>query len=200
MRRFVDKVLHQDDGIGIASALAVAIVIFILGGVWYSVSLHELEEVGYDRHLATAVNVAEAGAREAMYLLASNDGGFRDDADDGEATTGITGTTCDLDSLEIVVDGVPEALGAGTKPSEFLVNVVAAAHIFFFQAALFGKADILDVPFLGFCQIVFGCETAVKSNLEWIPTVDLLLTIKHLLDQICVGGIAFKDHTVQDQV
>ena len=111
MRRFVDKVLQQDDGIGIASALAVAIVIFILGGVWYSVSLHELEEVGYDRHLATAVNVAEAGAREAMYLLASNDGGFRDDADGGEATTGITGTTCDLDSLEIVVDGVPEALG-----------------------------------------------------------------------------------------
>jgi hypothetical protein len=111
MKRFLGRLHHQDEGIGIASALSVAIVIFILGATWYSVSVHELEEVGYDRHLATALNVAEAGAREAMYLLASNEGGFRDAADGGEATSGITGTTCDLDTLETLVDGTSETQG-----------------------------------------------------------------------------------------
>ncbi len=111
MKRLLGALHDQDQGIGIASALSVAVVIFILGATWYSVSVHELEEVGYDRHLATALNVAEAGAREAMYLLASNEGGFRDTANGGEATTGITGTQCDLDTLETVVDGVSETQG-----------------------------------------------------------------------------------------
>jgi hypothetical protein len=110
MKRLRRK-LRQDDGIGIASALAISVVIFILGATWYSVSVHELEEVSYDRHLATAVNVAEAGAREAMYLLASNDGGFRDAADGGQATTGISGTTCVLNTLETTVDGTSEVQG-----------------------------------------------------------------------------------------
>ncbi len=105
------RLLYSDDGIGIASALAVAVVIFILGVTWYSVSVHEIEEVSYDRQLSTAVNVAEAGAREAMYLLASNEGGFRDDADGGAATSGITAGTCDLDTLETVADGGTELLG-----------------------------------------------------------------------------------------
>ena len=111
MRGLLKKLLVQDEGIGIASALAVAIVIFTLGVTWYSVSLHELEEVAYDRHLATAVNVAEAGAREMMYLLASNEGGTRDAADAGMATTGVTGTTCDLGTLETVVEGTNEVQG-----------------------------------------------------------------------------------------
>ena len=111
MRGLPKRLLLQDDGIGIASALAVAFVIFTLGITWYSVSLHELEEVAYDRHLSTAVNVAEAGAREMMYLLASNDGGMRDAADAGMATTGVTGTTCDLGTLETVVDGATELQG-----------------------------------------------------------------------------------------
>jgi hypothetical protein len=111
MRGLLKKLMVQDDGLGIASALAVAVVIFILGISWYSVSLHELEEVAYDRHLATAVNVAEAGAREMMYLLASNEGGTRDAADAGMATTGVTGTTCDLGTLETVVDGGAEVQG-----------------------------------------------------------------------------------------
>lgn len=105
------RILRQDEGIGIASALAISVVIFILGATWYSVSVHELEEVGYDRHLATAVNVAEAGAREAMYLLATNDGGFRDDADGGLATTGISGTTCVLNTLDTVIDGTSKTQG-----------------------------------------------------------------------------------------
>ena len=111
MKRFLGALHNQDEGIGIASALSVAVVIFILGATWYSISVHELEEVGYDRHLATALNVAEAGAREAMYLLASNEGGFRDTADGGEVTTGITGFQCDLDTLETMVDGVSETQG-----------------------------------------------------------------------------------------
>lgn len=111
VRRLLRRLLCEETGIGIASALAVSMVIFILGSVWYSVSVHELEEVSYDRHLVTAVNVAEAGAREAMYLLASNDGGFRDAADGAGATTGITGTTCDLATLETQVDGAAETVG-----------------------------------------------------------------------------------------
>jgi hypothetical protein len=111
MRGLLRGLLHDEDGIGIASALAVSIVIFILGATWYSVSVHELEEVGYDRHLSTAVNVAEAGAREAMYRLASNDGGFRDAADGGLATSGVSGTTCVLSTLETVVDGTSELQG-----------------------------------------------------------------------------------------
>ena len=111
MRGLPGRLMHQDDGMGIAAALAVAVVIFILGATWYSVSVHELEEVGYDRHLATAVNVAEAGAREAMYLLASNESGFRDNADGGQATTGIAGTTCVLNTLDTVVEGTTEVQG-----------------------------------------------------------------------------------------
>jgi hypothetical protein len=111
MRGLLSTLLRRDEGIGIAAALAVAMVIFILGATWYSVSVHELEEVSYDRHLAEAVNVAEAGAREAMYLLASNEGGFRDAADGGSATSGITASTCDLDTLETVADGASEVLG-----------------------------------------------------------------------------------------
>jgi hypothetical protein len=111
MRGLLHRLHRAEDGIGIAAALAVSVVIFILGATWYSVSVHELEEVGYDRHLSTAVNVAEAGAREAMYLLASNEGGFRDAADGGLATTGISGTTCTLSTLETVVDGASELQG-----------------------------------------------------------------------------------------
>lgn len=111
MKGLPGRLLHQDDGMGIAAALAVSVVIFILGATWYSVSVHELEEVGHDRHLATAVNVAEAGAREAMYLLASNESGFRDDADGGLATTGVAGTTCVLGTLDTVVEGAAEVQG-----------------------------------------------------------------------------------------
>lgn len=89
---------------------------------------------------------------------------------------------------------------AGTKPSEFLVYVFAAAHVLLLQAALFGKANILDLSLFGFRQVILGSETAVQSNLERIAAVDLLLSIEHLLNQLRVGGIALKDHTVQDQV
>jgi hypothetical protein len=57
------------DGIGIVTALIVAFIIFSFGAVWYSVSVHELDETVYDRHRTTALHVADAGVRRAMYEL-----------------------------------------------------------------------------------------------------------------------------------
>lgn len=111
LRNVFRHTVGDDAGIGIAAALSVTFVIFVLGATWYSVSVHEVEEVGHDRNRATALNVAEAGAREAMYRLASNDNGFRDAADGGQATSGITVTTCDLQSLQTVIDGTSKTVG-----------------------------------------------------------------------------------------
>ena len=68
-----------DEGIGIVTALIVSFIVATLGASWYAMGIHELDEVSFDAGRTGAINMAEAGAREAMYLLA-NDSTFRDDA------------------------------------------------------------------------------------------------------------------------
>ena len=70
---------------------------------------------------------------------------------------------------------------------------MAAAHVGFLEAAFFGKANILDILGLGFVQIVFGCKTAIKSGLERIAAIKIVLAVKHDFRQARVGGIAFND-------
>lgn len=108
MRRF-----KTDEGMGIVTALMVAFVVFTLAGTWYALSVHELDEVGYDRHRRTAVNAAESGVREAMYLLSENvvipgyTDGFREEADlAAGASFGATAGSCNLTSLQSA-DGTP---------------------------------------------------------------------------------------------
>ncbi|MGH8875255.1 MAG: hypothetical protein ACRDVM_08405, partial [Acidimicrobiia bacterium] len=107
------KLFGSDQGIGMVTALSVSFVVFSLGAVTYSVSVHEIDEVTFDRNRTSSINVAEAGAREAMAMLAVNQGGFRDSADAGEATTGKTaGGECLLDDLETSIDGLPKVVGS----------------------------------------------------------------------------------------
>ena len=65
----MSKAINREDGIGIVTALMVAFIVFSLGAVWYSVSTHELDETTYDRNRTTALHVADAGVRQAMYEL-----------------------------------------------------------------------------------------------------------------------------------
>lgn len=51
------------------TAVIVAFIVFSLGAVWYSVSVHELDETTYDRHRTSALHIADAGVRRAMYEL-----------------------------------------------------------------------------------------------------------------------------------
>ena len=88
--RAVRSFARNDDGIGIVIALAVSVVIALLGSTWYAMSIHELDETTFDIGRTGAINMAEAGAREAMYLLA-NDETFRlDAATTSGANSGIT--------------------------------------------------------------------------------------------------------------
>lgn len=48
--------------------------------------------------------------------------------------------------------------------------------------------------------IALGGEPAVQSDLQRIATVDLFLTIEHGVDQFRIGGVAFKDDAIPDQI
>lgn len=93
------KRLQPDEGIGIITAVFVALIVFSLAFTWYRISIAEISQTSGDRARVRAVNAAEAGAREVMFLLASDDT-IRDLIDSsGEYTTGITSGTCDLSAV-----------------------------------------------------------------------------------------------------
>ena len=102
--------LKGEHGIGMVTALSVSFIILGLGATWYATSIHELEEVSFDEHRTLAVNMADAGLREAMQRLA-NESSFRDDAKNSQATAGITSGACDLSALNGTIDGVAQQLG-----------------------------------------------------------------------------------------
>ena len=106
------KTLFGDDrGIGMVTALSVSFVVLGLGATWYTISVHELEEVSFDEHRTLAVNMADAGLRVAMERLATEET-FRDDAKtSGGATAGTTSGACDLAAVNSDVDGIPRQLG-----------------------------------------------------------------------------------------
>lgn len=106
------KLLGKEEGIGVVTALMVSFIVFSLGTVWYAVSVHELDEVVFDRNRTQAIHAADAGAREAMYLLSTADPTVRDAANGtGEYTAGVTAGTCDLVAMQTVVEGVTEVVG-----------------------------------------------------------------------------------------
>ena len=86
--------------------------------------------------------------------------------------------------------------------SKTMIHIFAAAHIGFFKSALFGKTDILDIARsrLGLFQIIFGCKTTVKTDLERIAAIDFLLPVQHRDGQIDIGRIAFYNQAIQNQV
>ncbi|MGH8873683.1 MAG: hypothetical protein ACRDVM_00280 [Acidimicrobiia bacterium] len=102
----------EERGIGVVTALMVTFIVFSLGAVWYGLSVHELDEVTFDRHRTQALHAADAGAREAMYLLARTDPTTRNAANGaGQASSSPTGTTCSFTALETLVDGTPQTVG-----------------------------------------------------------------------------------------
>lgn len=105
------SLLRGDRGVGMVTALSVSFVVTSLAVTWYAIGVHELDEVAFDANRTGAINMAEAGAREAMYLLA-NDQTFRDDAllADG-ANTGITAGVCQLTPVDSRVNGTPRQIG-----------------------------------------------------------------------------------------
>ena len=108
MFRFMQRARNDERGVGIVTALAVSFIVFSLGATWYSLAVHELDEVSFDRQRTQSFNVAEAGAKEAMAKLAKDIDSWRTVA---EATSfvssGIDGVTnaCGLIPLETVEDG-----------------------------------------------------------------------------------------------
>ena len=64
--------MKRDEGFGVVMALGVAFVVFVLGATWYALAVHEIDEVGFDRHRRVSVNAAEAGLRETMYFLSQD--------------------------------------------------------------------------------------------------------------------------------
>ena len=93
-------------------------------------------------------------------------------------------------------------LNPGPEASKTMVNIFTAAHIGFFKSALFGKADIFNVAWgrLGLFQVLFGCKTTVKTDLERIAAIDFFLPVQHRDGQIDISRIAFDNQAIQDQV
>lgn len=113
MRNLIHQLRSNEDGIGIITALSVSFIVFALGATWYSLAVHELDEVSFDRNRTQALNVAEAGAKEAMALLTYDVDSWRTDAQSvGFASSGILpGGVCDVQTLETVNEGVVEGQG-----------------------------------------------------------------------------------------
>ncbi|MFW2339494.1 MAG: hypothetical protein ACN4GK_05540 [Acidimicrobiia bacterium] len=102
------KRFNKEDGIGIVTALMVAFIVFSLGAVWYSVSTHELDETTYDRNRTTALHVADAGVRQAMYELSQTT--LKNDPFWTGNGTGAGGA-CQLENVTTIQDGVTRQLG-----------------------------------------------------------------------------------------
>ena len=102
MFRLIGKIRNQEDGIGIVTALAISFIVFALGATWYSLAVHELDEVSYDRNRTQSLNVAEAGAKEAMAWLAKDINGWRTTASGAAgfaSSGGSVGNPCDVQTL-----------------------------------------------------------------------------------------------------
>ncbi len=111
IKNWIRDFLRSDQGVGLVLALSVSFVVIALGATWYSVAVHELEEVSFDEHRTLALNMAEAGIREAMERLAT-EVSFRAEAKTtAGATAGITSGICDLAALSTIIDGAPQQLG-----------------------------------------------------------------------------------------
>jgi hypothetical protein len=100
--------LSDERGVGIITAVIVAFIVFSLGAVWYSVSVHELDETTFDRHRTSALHIADAGVRRAMYELSettlNNDPYWKG--------TGVDGFgDCAIEAVTTEVAGAPEQLG-----------------------------------------------------------------------------------------
>jgi hypothetical protein len=97
---------HREEGFGIITALMVAFVVFILAAVWYGISTHEINEAAEDRASTAAINAAEAGAREMMYVLA-NDASVRTALETSGSvyTTSPEGSACTYEELSSSGDG-----------------------------------------------------------------------------------------------
>ena len=104
----IGKLNTREDGIGIIIALMVSFVVFSLGAVWYSISVHELDETTFDENRTTAVHIADAGIRQAMYELSAttlNSQPFWT----GSGTD--AGGNCSIVSVTSEVGGTPRQLG-----------------------------------------------------------------------------------------
>ncbi len=93
--------LRHEEGFGLITALMISFVVFILAALWYGISTHEIDQAAGDRAAAMALNSAEAGAREMMYVLA-NDKTVRDSLEVSGAvyTTSPEGNACVYDRID----------------------------------------------------------------------------------------------------
>jgi hypothetical protein len=114
---------EREDGFGLITALMISFVVFILAALWYGISTHELNQATQDRVSTAAINAAEAGAREMMYLLA-NDATIRDSLETSGAvySTSPEGSACvytELDSSGTASDRLGEYWVRATKTPGF---------------------------------------------------------------------------------
>ncbi len=179
MRKLIQQLRSEEQGIGIITALSVSFIVFALGATWYSLAVHELDEVSFDRNRTQALNVAEAGAKEAMALLTYDVDNWRTDAQSaGFTSSGIlAGGVCDVQTLETVAEGVVEGQGeywvAVTKVDNLKYHVEAWGWAPS-RASTKGVAkkvllDVELVPLGGFTNALFASKGGiVGSNFKTI--------------------------------
>lgn len=75
--------LVGEQGVGMVTALMVALVVFALGAVWTTVGLHQVESSAHERRREQALHAAEAGINVAISRLATDPGYLGTSARDG---------------------------------------------------------------------------------------------------------------------
>lgn len=179
MRTLFRRLRSDEDGIGIMTALAVSFIVFALGATWYSLAVHELDQVAFDRNRTQSLNVAEAGAKEAIAKLTYDVDNWRTDAQSvGFVSTGIlAGGACDIETLDTVVEGAVDGQG------EYWVAVTKVDNLKYHVEAwgwspnrtargAVAKKVLLDVelvPLGGFTNALFASKGGViGSNFKTI--------------------------------
>lgn len=171
MRKLLQQIRSGDEGIGIITALSVSFIVFALGATWYSLAVHELDEVSFDRNRTQALNVAEAGAKEAMALLTYDVDSWRTDAEAvGFTSSGIlAGGVCDVQTLETTVEGAVEGQGeywvAVTKVDDLKYHLEswgwAPSRASSKRVAKKILLDVELVPLGGFTNALFASEGGI---------------------------------------
>ncbi len=178
MRKLIRQLKSDEHGIGIITALSVSFIVFALGATWYSLAIHELDEVSFDRNRTQSLNVAEAGAKEAIAHLTYNVDNQRSNAEAGFASSGIlAGGFCDVQTLETTVEGVVEGQGeywVGVTKVDTLKYHIEAWGWAPNRASAKGVAkkillDVELVPLGGFTNALFASKGGiVGSNFKTI--------------------------------
>lgn len=117
----VGEGLADERGVGVPTALFVALTVFALGATWAQLGIHDIQLSSHERSREQAVNAAEAGVNAAMSALTT-------DADYPGGTGTLPGGVGEWDvTVEPIVTGDPADLrrlitSTGYAPNRTIAN------------------------------------------------------------------------------